>query len=781
MSDAQSNKRRASGTHEDEPVKKKGRPSRADLDSHADRDAMNRVQARRMLRRHTAVGSTSDGDGFDYENLVSWCVEGHWGEEDDAAVDEQWDQSELKESTKNLNSPQYASLFKLFRISLRLFKTAPNAIISPLFGLRYQAVSKNSLSNEWVMSMTFCEQLMKLMVHPCWEQDRELLVLALQWTVICRLDSRRRWLSGGFPKPCPVLQPLFEEIQDYKAKRLSLSYHEMHEQARDHAIREGKSPSEFSDLLYQVGEAVYEDKKSRPKVEPGADNLWGLLILPLTNWDLRVLSNAVNSTKFRPEWRYSVEDALKGWKAENSGHELPTQDKLSLVYRLSQMNVFRHIRVQLRQPLTDADDHVDQLTDPFLSSEGNKSEQDQDQVADSFPSSDKEPEQETSPVHRKGRRRTVVDDSSEEEAPLVQRATRPLPKSRRRHVSTDDEDEDSAPVRSSDSDLPSDPQPDLEGEEDDMAGTVDDGANLDFGEFLPQATKESDEFRPRGPTLAESLPPHPPASPIYASLREKKMLSELSELRKENRELREGQKKLRGLFADGVKRQNELIVQSSNLMLQAQKEQKELMLNMQKQLESMQSELSELRQAKEAPNRGDNVQRPPEVTVTSDSAPKSPELGTIPSALHNDVVSLEEATSVEPMDEDIPPEQAVPKQKTPEPETSEQPVATVQEQAPQPVSTDTNPSKEGEGRTQVVSQLPGAIAETPSTSTEKKASDQSSALPPWPVLPPNPPMPRRNIPRLACTGAGRFPVTSDAHDVFVTPRSEVLKILKGYN
>ncbi|KAH7144845.1 hypothetical protein DER46DRAFT_672543 [Fusarium sp. MPI-SDFR-AT-0072] len=516
MSDARNNKRRAPGNHANEPEKKKGRPSQADLDSHAERDAMNQVQARRMLRRHPAVRSTGDDDRFDYENLVSWRIEEHWDEEDEAAVDEQWDQSELKESTKDLNSPQYASLFKLFRISLRLFETAPNAIISPLFAFVTKPCQK-----------TACPT------------NGKLLVLALQWTVICRLDSRRRWLSGGFPKSCPVLQPLFEEIQDYEAKRLSLSYHEMHEQARDRAIREGKSPSEFSDLLYQVGEAVHEDKKLRPKVEPGFDNLWGVVVLPLTNWDLRVLSSAVNSTKFRPEWSYSVQDALKGWKAEIPGYELPTQDKLSLVYRLSQKNVFRHIRVMLRQPLTNADDGIHR-PEPDQVNQNNDSEQDMNFLP------------------RRIHHRPVANDA------IVEK---------------------SGPVDANDSDSPLDIQnwPDGDDNDIDIGGTFGAGVEAGFEEFDP-VSRESAEYRRHVSNVSETLLQQSHASPINASHQDNRILSEISELRKENLELRESQQRLHKLVEEGQKRQNELML-------------------------SMQVRLDELSQRKPAPNvQQDNQQ-----------------------------------------------------------------------------------------------------------------------------------------------------------------------------
>ncbi|KAF5612479.1 uncharacterized protein FTJAE_14079, partial [Fusarium tjaetaba] len=246
------------------------------------------------------------------------------------------------------------------------------------------------------------------------------------------------------------------------------------------------------------------------------------------------------------------------------------------------------------------------------------------------------------------------------------------------------------------------------GDDDEVTNTFDDGVRPDFGELDVQNTNESPEFRPRGPTLGESCPSGRPASPVYASVREKKMLSELSELREENKELRDGQKRLQTLLAEGIKEQNELIARKDQeitrllkeqgdlirrgqedqkqQMLDMRNEQKKQMVDLMKKLESVKSELTQSRQAKEAPNQGDTVQshpgRPslPDATViVPGGAPGSPDLGTNISATGNDVRLLQETNDVEPMEEDIAPEPPVPKQRTPEPERSEQQVTTAPE------------------------------------------------------------------------------------------------------
>ncbi|KAF5232503.1 hypothetical protein FANTH_12964 [Fusarium anthophilum] len=705
MSNAQD--KRAAEPHEDEPAKKRGRPSKAVLNSKVPEDSMSRVQARAMLLRHPELQYSSQDESSFYEDLIPWPEQYEWSDEDVALVEEEWKNSEIRECSENLNTSQYASLFLLLKISLRLYRTTPTILLSPVCALRYQPVSK--VAKKWVLSAGFCETLASIMVHPCWKENIDSLALAL---------------------------------------RLRKSYHEIHKAERERASERGERLSSLSDILYKLGEAVPKETK-RPKAVPEYDHVFGWSVLPVTQWDLDVLGKVVDSMDFKPQWNYSVKDALIAWKAENSGRpEKPPQDKLSLIYALTHKSIFKFIRLLLRQ-LTptqgteESDDNESQSPDP-------SSDDDRSQV-------------EASSSHRESRRLTVIDDSSDEEYVRLRRNTGRLPLIRHGCDANDAEEEGTSPV------LPEEHEPDpldsveSEGDRGGMTNTFDDSVGPDFGELDLQNTNESPEFRPHGPTLADLLPSERHASPVYASLREKKMLSELSELRKENKELRDGQKQLQDLFTEG------------------QKEQKQLVLDMKQQLDKMQSELSQMRQAREAP--GDVVQshseRPshPEATLI---VPRSPELGThqSPPPL-DDVTMSEEVADDLPMEDEIAAEQPVPKQKTPEPERSEQPATNAQEQATEPDS-NINPAVADEDGTQAVSQLPGTIAETSSTNAEARASEQSSALPPWPVLPLNPPMPRRNIPRLAWTGAGRFPLTSDAHDVFVTPRSKVLKILKGY-
>ncbi|KLO87968.1 Uncharacterized protein LW93_5134 [Fusarium fujikuroi] len=589
--------RRAVEPSEDEPGKKRGRPTKDELNSLAPEDSVSRVQARRMLRRYPALEYSSEEESSFYDGLIPWPETFEWSDEDKAAVAEKWEQSDIKEASSKLDSTQYLSLFSLFKISLRVYGTTPLVLLSPYMAMRYQGVYFGS--NKWIMSRKFCETLSKIMVHPCWDGDIKWLALALQWAVICRLDSRRK-LHNGLGYSCPVIQQTLDNVQGFAGRFLDISYHEIHEDERERASERGESLSIYSDILYEIGEAVPKEP-ARPEADPEYNTIFGRRVLPVTQWDLDILVKVVNAMEFKPRWNYSVEDALTAWRAEKSGAELPSRDKLPLIYEITYRGIFRFLRLNDREP----------------SAVSRTEESDDDQSPDSSTSGENGSQKDTASPPQRGHRsrQDDFDDSDEEEDESIPANTGLVRNLRHRGIVRGVEEEDDSPVGLDDSS-----QTDVQDEDEDD-GTTDNA--FGSGEFVPQDAVESPEFRPRGPTLAELLPQGPPASPIYASLREKKMLEELAQLREGNKELRDGQKRMQDLFAQGVKEQNEVIAQKdreivrllkdqNDLIRKGQYEQKQQMLDMRneqnkqmrdlmKDMESIKSELTQSRQAKEAP------------------------------------------------------------------------------------------------------------------------------------------------------------------------------------
>ncbi|KAJ9419676.1 hypothetical protein FOXG_07038 [Fusarium oxysporum f. sp. lycopersici 4287] len=387
-------------------------------------------------------------------------VDAQWDPEDDEAIDEEWDQSAQKANSMVFKPAQHGSLLTLFKVCLRLYQTTPITILSPYHRLCYQPVSSNGMGNKWVYSKLFCDDLTALMVHPVWEANTGLLVAALAWTVICRLDDRRLW-GGSLNKSCPALDSVYEQVQrcSENGQALPSSYHDMHKSARERASQRGESTSEWSDLFLNVGELASQQTAAEP--DDDFQSPFGFPVLPVTLSDLRLLTEAVDATNLRPECNYSVKDALMGWNAEVSGQNLPGMKQLPLVFEISWKNVFRHLKISGRGAQSHAVD--------------------------------------ASRSHSEG--------AVSEQNTLLQR------------------------------DLIASPGlPPASEEEDEVEGGFDGSYENEFGGYLP-ATDGSEAFS------HESAVPERVELPIHTSHRERELLSEISELRKEIRELREGQRR----------------------------------------------------------------------------------------------------------------------------------------------------------------------------------------------------------------------------------------------
>ncbi|CCT70937.1 uncharacterized protein FFUJ_09036 [Fusarium fujikuroi IMI 58289] len=606
MSDAQRKNRRASSRHEDEPAaKRKGRPKKADQTSQAPSTAMSRVQARRMVAENPNLQYTGDDLDAYYRELVSWHVDGPWDPEDDDAIDEEWEQSPQKANSKFTPS-QHSSFLTMFKVCLRLFKSTPVAIFSPYHSLRYCSLAPNGYGNEWIYTRPFCDSFTDIMEHPFWESNTDLLATALQWTVICRLDDRRLW-SGRLDKPCPALDSVYAEVQRCHEQKveLSCSYHEMHVSERERILERGESPGEWSDLFYQIGELASEHTATKPK--PAFTELLGLKVLPVTIHDLKLLTDALDSTDLRPEWNYSVDEATKGWSAEVSGQDLPTMKKLPLVFEIAWKSVFRYVRLVKRKLASDSSPPLGD--DEDQDSQGSvhpRDDEDQDLQGSIHTSDGQDNESEPEIAHRPRtlRRRQVVDDDYDREDEFIPHSSPGI-----NHEGTGEDD------------------------------FMDCHLELDFGLDLPpddaaQSTSGADVLLAHGPTLSSRQSLRPSEPPVHGSFHEEQMSTEISSLKEENA-------KLYKLVQEGQKQQMELILnmkeEQNQQMLDMRNEQNQQMLDMKEQLQSMQSELTQLRKTKEAPNQADVEQSHPErpslpepTVIAPGAATRSPELGTSP-------------------------------------------------------------------------------------------------------------------------------------------------------
>ncbi|KAM0083539.1 hypothetical protein ACKRZS_004223 [Fusarium odoratissimum] len=512
MSAPQSNKRQPSSAHDNEPIKKKGRPSKSELAANTPENAINRIQARRMLDENPPLKCTDDDLNGYYRHRKSWRVDVQWGPEDDDAIAAEWDRSAQKANSMVFKSAQHGSLLMLFKVCLRLYHTTPIAILSPYYGLRYQPVSHNNQGNKWVYSKLFCDELTALLVHPFWEGNADRLATALGWTVICRLDDRRLW-EGRLDMPWTALHSVYKQVDHCRERGQDLpsSYHDMHKLEREFVSERCELPGECSDLFFKIGELASQETAGDPDGE--FLGLLGLPVLPVTIYDLRLLTKALNSTDLRPEWNYSVREALQGWSVELSGQELPGMKELPLIFEIAWKSVLRHVRLLKRI-------NGSESSSPFSDDEDDQSPLGS---VHTHGSEDTESEPRTIPRSRKLGRRQIADEESDEEDESIL------------HLS---------------------PQPCYEGngEDDGMGGNLEGNFGLDQRPEDPaQVTSGLGVLPANGAILSSRQFPGRSAPSVYPSIHEMQMASEISVLKKANTELYK-------LVEDGQREQKELML-----------------------------------------------------------------------------------------------------------------------------------------------------------------------------------------------------------------------------
>jgi hypothetical protein len=301
---------------------------------------------------NTKLSIDPSNERQEYDDLIAEKFE-NWGDEDEKRVQAEWVRSEAKSLCQARAFTQRTALLTTWKISLRLYRQAPVTIFSERFDLRYQAVDTNGQASELLYSGTFCSKLSEIMVHPCWEQDVGLLALGLRWTAMCRMDDRRLWPFVD-TYGCPVLEALDKQIREHDEQdpdsELPSSYHDIHEELRLQALDDRRLPSYISNLLHKIGDRMADEESLRPTSDDADKEYDGYLVVPVTLWDLKVLSEAINATELREEWNYSTGEALKAWNALQTG-KIASKDKLPLLYELSYKNLFRHRIVQEREEL----------------------------------------------------------------------------------------------------------------------------------------------------------------------------------------------------------------------------------------------------------------------------------------------------------------------------------------------------------------------------------------------------------------------------------------------
>ncbi|RKL01648.1 hypothetical protein BFJ71_g4975 [Fusarium oxysporum] len=303
---------------------------------------------------------------------------------------------------ENTNNPTANEFRSLWKVCLRVFGWSPVLMISPMQGLKYRSVakraqqpgsshapenseppedadqpdpiqdperpqpSKGTKPSEVIFPPDFSKLLTALIVHPCWEWDTVLFVLALQYTVKCRVDNREPWPHNELLYRVSSLRTLRSMFDDPDREPVRIA--EMFEAMHNSQLQ--GTGSRFSRFLHFLGGQV----KSTPNDLTQPQTYLGVGALPVTIKDLRFLTAAVTEFDWGVEsWNCSPDEVWRAYRAERGigKDEVPMTNAETKRYTLRSLkDVYREIADQIRA----SRDVASRLEAPYQSGRGDNQE-----------------------------------------------------------------------------------------------------------------------------------------------------------------------------------------------------------------------------------------------------------------------------------------------------------------------------------------------------------------------------------------------------------------------
>ncbi|KAI1799657.1 hypothetical protein F4811DRAFT_542767 [Daldinia bambusicola] len=224
-------------------------------------------------------------------SLISIQFNIYWTEKDERDLLGSWKSDPLAAELAKLDVRKNKDVLPLWKLVRRFLGCFPTEIICAQNSLRYSGNftdSKGNLMEDPNWSKTFCRRLKGLVLHGLFQLDQSLLVLALQYVVICRTDYRGPILWTNKTTDCFIETFLANmQLQDG-----SLSVVSIHRSTLNDFARQGKQPIGYlSELFRRIEKRAFRE---RDDVSPVPDSP---RIFELTSTDLAIVTRAANATK----------------------------------------------------------------------------------------------------------------------------------------------------------------------------------------------------------------------------------------------------------------------------------------------------------------------------------------------------------------------------------------------------------------------------------------------------------------------------------------------------
>ncbi|KAK9783521.1 hypothetical protein SCAR479_00080 [Seiridium cardinale] len=187
----------------------------------------------------------------------------YWSQADEHELNTSWQDEPLSRSL-NIKESSNKDLIPLWRVHYDVLRAFPTDFVGPAtyieFGDKVELEGQQRENPNW--STTFCEYLKRLPLHPLFMRSRDLVVVAMQYTVICRTNDRRRW-----PMEVAFKDDFFREfMRTIEAQDTSMSIRSLHRQVRHNLMEKGRPLSPHAKLWVQLFRRI--EQKTYQQSEP---------------------------------------------------------------------------------------------------------------------------------------------------------------------------------------------------------------------------------------------------------------------------------------------------------------------------------------------------------------------------------------------------------------------------------------------------------------------------------------------------------------------------------
>lgn len=217
--------------------------------------------------------------------------------------------------------PVSGALKVLWKTCLRVFRVSPHVLLSVINHLQYGEQNITTLKS--IFFAEFSKSLSSLIVHPAWGCNYRKLLMAIQFAVICRIESGERW---------PPSRDIFNHTIDcYTLELLRTRFDELEPGSISDKLRQAIAltpfKEEFPAFLLTISEYVSQTATD-VEIEP---SYRGRLAYPVETRDLKSIEKALDDYDWtNAAWRISTRRIWNAFKIEQ-GREMtqfPNDDQI---------------------------------------------------------------------------------------------------------------------------------------------------------------------------------------------------------------------------------------------------------------------------------------------------------------------------------------------------------------------------------------------------------------------------------------------------------------------